>query len=89
MTATPTIEFARVPTGAPHRGGGLRLMPVADGLWRVLEPHGRVIGHLRASGDGAQRRFHALRYHARDGRFREVGAFWSRAEALECLRLSR
>ncbi|CAI9386298.1 hypothetical protein MICABA_00295 [Microbacterium sp. T2.11-28] len=89
MTPTPTIEPAQIDAGAPQSAGALRLLPVADRLWRVVESHGRVIGHLQVRGDRAQRRFVALRFHAGDRRFREVGAFWTRAEALECLRLSR
>lgn len=88
-TRSTTRATTRETTRATPPPGDLRLMPVSEHLWRVLDPRGRVIGHLRVSGDRAQRRFVALRFHASDRRFREVGAFWTRAEALECLRLSR
>lgn len=87
--ATAPGATTREKTRATLPPGDLRLMPVAERLWRVLDPRGRVIGHLRVSGERAQRRFVALRFQARDRGFREVGAFWTRAEALECLRLSR
>lgn len=87
MTTTSRAPSA-VAAGA-NPTAGLRLIPVAERLWRVVETHGRVIGHLRISGERAERRYIALRFQTRDRRFREVGAFWTRAEALECLRLSR
>lgn len=78
--AAPSADLAAV---------GTRLVPVTDRLWRVHAPSGRIVGHLGIRGDEDSRRFLALRYHPGDRRFREVGAFWSVAEAVECLRLSR
>ncbi|SBS70726.1 hypothetical protein [uncultured Microbacterium sp.] len=71
----------------PTVPAAVRLLPVGAGLWRVLDDAGRAIGHLAAREDDA--RFAALRFHAGSARFREVGSFWSAAEAVECLRLSR
>lgn len=71
----------------PLLSAGVRLLPVAAGLWRVLDAAGRALGHLAERDDGA--RFAALRFHAASATFREVGIFWSAAEAVECLRLSR
>jgi hypothetical protein len=69
--------------------GGARLVPAGDRLWRVVSASGGIIGHLGVSGEGAARRYLALRYHPLDRRFRELGSFWSAADAVECLRWSR
>lgn len=71
----------------PPVSEAVRLLPVGAGLWRVLDATGRALGHLATREDGA--RFAALRFHAASAGFREVGTFWSAAEAVECLRLSR
>lgn len=71
----------------PRVSAAVRLLPVGVGLWRVLDGTGRALGHLAAREEGA--RFTALRFHAGTATFREIGAFWSAAEAAECLRLSR
>lgn len=73
----------------PEAVGALRLIPVGDRLWRVVGATGIVVGHLRVDGEGARRRFVARRLRAPGGSFRDVGAFWTLREALECLRLSR
>jgi hypothetical protein len=67
----------------------LRLIPVADHLWRVLDVTGRALGHLDERGAGARRRFHARRFHTGSGAFRDLGAFCTAQEALDCLRWSR
>lgn len=73
----------------PEAVGSLRLVPVGDRLWRIVGATGVVVGHLRVDGVGARRRFVARRFHLRDNVFRDVGAFWTLPEALDCLRLSR
>lgn len=67
----------------------VRLVRAAPRLWRVAGSDGLVIGHLGVRGDGAVRRFHALRYRPRSHGFVEIGAFWTAQEAVDCLRLSR
>ena len=69
--------------------GTVTLVAVADDLWRVVDRGGRVFGHLqrRRMGEGA--RWVARRFHVPSRAFREVGSFWSAAEAVDCLRLSR
>lgn len=79
----------RARTELPARIGAASLRAVAEGTWRVTGATGRIIGHLRASGDPRRPRFTALRYHPLERRLRAVGEFWSAAEAVECLRLSR
>ena len=67
----------------------LTLIPVADQLWRVADPSGRVVGHLATRWSESGRRYVARRYHADSRAFRSIGEFWSAQEALDCLRLSR
>ena len=67
----------------------LRLVAAGPGLWRVLDPGGRVIGHLQAVGQGADIRYRARRFHAPSRTFRDIGEFWSADDALDCLRLVR
>ncbi len=67
----------------------MRLIPVGEGLWRVIDPVGRAAGHLQATGAGAHQRFTARRFHMATGVFRDLGSFWTTREAVECLRLSR
>ncbi len=67
----------------------VRLLPVGDRLWRVIDSAGRALGHLQSRGDGRLRRFAARRFHAPSGGFRDIGEFWTAREAVECLRLSR
>ena len=68
---------------------GVALVPVASGRWRVIDPKGRVIGHLDAVATASGTRYSARRYHVPSRSFRELGEFWSAADAVECLRLSR
>lgn len=84
------VQDLVIPTRAPSPiVKGLTLIAVADELWRVVDPSGRIIGHLGAKSDDAGRRNVARRYHPGSHAFREVGQFWSAQEAIECLRLSR
>jgi hypothetical protein len=85
-TLTPT------PTSAPPRlrhGTPVRLAEAASGLWRVIDVQGRIIGHLEARDDPGGVRYRARRFHAASHAFRDLGAFWSADDAIECLRLGR
>lgn len=73
----------------PDRIDGMMLMPVGPTLWRVVDPTGRAVGHVLVDGDGGERRFVARRFRIADHAFRDVGAFWTLREAIECLRFSR
>lgn len=68
---------------------GVLLRPVSGTRWRVLDRTGRVLGHLRAEALSAGIRFHAERFDLAARRLRDLGGFWSAAEAVECLRYLR
>lgn len=74
---------------APRPAGWGAATHVAAGLWRVADPRGLVVGHIRAIAAEGGWRYTAERFHAASGRFRELGAFWSSSEAFECLRYGR
>ena len=78
-SATPTIP----------RGSSVRLAAAAPALWRVIDPTGRVIGHIQALTEGAEVRYRARRFHARSRSFRDLGDFWSAGDAIDCLRFAR
>lgn len=83
LTERPPPSAAASAPWVPH---SVRLLPVGPALWRVLDAQGRALGHLAHTDDA---RFAAFRFHVGTGVFREVGSFWSAADAVECLRLSR
>lgn len=68
---------------------GVMLRAVSARRWRVLDPTGRILGHLRADERRDGTRFHAERFDPATGSLRELGAFWSAAEAVDCLRYLR
>jgi len=79
-------------TSAPPRlrgGTPVRLTEAASGLWRVIDVEGRIIGHLEAQAERQGVRYRARRFHAGSRAFRDLGAFWSADDAVECLRLGR
>lgn len=80
-------ESPAAPQLAP--GSGAELVTVAPARWRVLDRSGRAIGHLDAESTPTGTRFRARRYHAPSRSLRELGTFWSPADAVDCLRLSR
>ena len=45
-----------------------------------------MIGHLRAESAADGTRFHAERFDFRGARMRDLGAFWSVQDAVDCLR---
>ncbi|WP_431800874.1 DNA mismatch repair protein [Microbacterium sp. bgisy203] len=68
---------------------GVVLRAVSAHRWRVLDRMGRVIGHLRAESERRGVRFYAERFDLAGARMRELGAFWSADEAVDCLRYLR
>ncbi|MCC4250520.1 MULTISPECIES: hypothetical protein [Microbacterium] len=74
---------------APRPVGWGAATHVAAGLWRIADPRGVVVGHVRAIAADGGWRYAAERFHAATGRFRRLGEFWSSADALECLRYAR
>ncbi|MEX0151411.1 hypothetical protein [Microbacterium sp. LMI1-1-1.1] len=77
------------PAPAPRLSGWGRMTHVAAGLWRIADPRGVVVGHIRAIATDGDWRYAAERFHSASGRFRALGEFWSSSDALECLRYTR
>ncbi len=74
---------------APRPAGWGAATHVAAGLWRIADPRGVVVGHVRAIAADEGWRYAAERFHATTGGFRRLGEFWSSSDALECLRYAR
>ncbi len=68
---------------------GVSLKTVSGKRWRVLDRHGRVLGHLRAEKQEGGVRYFAERFELATARLRVLGAFWTASEAVECLRYLR
>ena len=67
----------------------MRLVAAAPSLWRVVEPGGRVIGHLQEVAQAGSIRFRARRYNPAAHVFRDLGDFWNADDAVECLAFAR
>ncbi|MDR7189808.1 hypothetical protein J2Y46_002634 [Microbacterium sp. BE35] len=67
----------------------MRLIAASPSLWRVVEPDGRVIGHLQEIAQAGAIRFRARRYSPAAHAFRDLGDFWSADDAVECLVFAR
>ena len=74
---------------APRSAGWGAATHVAAGLWRIADPRGIVVGHIRAVAAEGGWRYAAERFHAASGSFRRLGEFWSSSDAVECLRYAR
>ncbi|MBB4138999.1 hypothetical protein [Microbacterium invictum] len=85
MTAVRARTGVTTPV-VPHT---VALLPVGPGLWRVVDRSGRAVGHLAERSIHAGGGWEARRFHVPSRSFRQIGIFWSAAEAVECLRLSR
>ncbi|GAA1990554.1 hypothetical protein [Microbacterium pumilum] len=81
---TAGYETPEIPDQIP-----VRLATAAPALWRVIDRSGRVIGHLQAMAEAAGVRYRARRFHAPSRAFRDLGEFWSAADAVDCLRFAR
>lgn len=68
---------------------GLRLHSAGADRWRVVDAAGLIVGHIDASHDARGIRYRALRYHSGARAFRELGAFWSLDDAVDCVRYAR
>lgn len=64
---------------------GLLLVPVKDGLWRVSNPSGMVLGHIERRTEEDGDRFCARRLLFAT-RTVNVGSFWRIDDAAECFR---
>ncbi len=58
----------------------------ADHLWRVVDDHGTIRGHLRVVADPLGIRYRAERLQLTSGRFLLVGEFWDADDAVAALR---
>ena len=79
---------ASTPASAPARRPvirGLLLVPVKDGLWRVSNPSGMVLGHIERRTEADGDRFSARRLLAAT-RTVNVGSFWRIDDAADCFR---
>ena len=81
---TATVASPSLKTGVP-----VELARAAPALWCVLDPSGRVIGHLQALSLAGGIRYRARRFHGASRAFRELGEFWSADDAIDCLRFAR
>ena len=81
---TTAFDTPGIPEDSP-----VRLAVAAPALWRVVDRRGRVIGHLQALAQGASVRYRARRFHPPSATFRDLGEFWSAADAIDCLRFAR
>lgn len=73
---------------APARGVPVRLGSVREGLWRVIDARGRIIGHLEARPQEGGIRYRVLRFHPASRTLRALGDFWSAEDAIDSLRFS-
>jgi len=87
MTLALEAAIRRSPTLS--RNLSVRLAAAAPSLWRVIDPSGRVLGHLQAVPDDRGVRFRARRFHALSRTFRDLGDFWTPDDAVDCLRFAR
>lgn len=61
------------------------LVQVKDGLWRVADSTGAILGHIERTADADGDRFLARRLTL-STRTLELGAFWRIDEATDCFR---
>ena len=68
--------------------GGIALVFIRNGLWRVTRPDGHVLGYVEAFDTAGGQRYQAKRLLARQRRFMSDGEFWNMSDAIDCLRLN-
>ncbi|SEN68136.1 hypothetical protein E3O25_02570 [Cryobacterium sp. TMT1-3] len=64
---------------------GRSFILVRDGLWRIVDPDGAVIGYIECHPGGDGDRYSARRVVFAT-RTREVGVFWRFDDAVDCFR---
>ena len=64
---------------------GLQFVPVKQGLWRVSNRSGMVLGHIEQSSEADGDRFAARRMIAAT-RTMNLGSFWRIDDAADCFR---
>ena len=94
MTISPTRARTLAHTVRGTAGGAVGgrdrqrspvLIRVKDGLWRVADAHGAILGHIERQADARGDRFLARRITTA-ARTIELGAFWRIDEATDCFR---
>lgn len=88
MAVRPTtiadgVQPAR--SGSSARPSGPSLIVVRDGLWRVVDRSGAVLGHIEREAHADGERFLARRLVMSTRRI-ELGAFWLIDDAADCFR---
>ena len=76
---------ADLASATPSRRGGPSLVPVRDGLWRVVDRTGAVLGHIERETQRDGDRYLARRLVMSNRRI-ELGAFWRMDDAADCFR---
>ncbi|MBX0298600.1 DNA mismatch repair protein [Cryobacterium sp. 1639] len=70
---------------ASGRNAGPTLVSVRDGLWRVVDRTGAVLGHIERQAQADGDRYLARRIVLPSRRM-DLGAFWRIDEAADCFR---
>jgi hypothetical protein len=83
-TATVRTASTNVAT-ANRRNSGPALVSVRDGLWRVVDRTGAVLGHIERQTHPDGERFLARRIVMATRRI-DLGAFWRMEDAADCFR---
>jgi hypothetical protein len=83
-TATVVTASSNVAT-AGRRNSGPALVSVRDGLWRVVDRTGAVLGHIERQTHPDGERFLARRIVMATRRI-DLGAFWRMEDAADCFR---
>jgi hypothetical protein len=82
-TATSAGNVATA--NAPRRNSFPTLVAVRDGLWRVVDRTGAVLGHIERQTHNDGERFLARRIVMSTRRI-DLGAFWRMEDAADCFR---
>jgi hypothetical protein len=69
----------------PRTLGSRTLVPVKDGLWRVVDRSGAVLGHVERRTDATGERYAARRLLAATRTY-DLGLFWRLDDAVDCFR---
>ncbi|WEO75848.1 hypothetical protein BJQ94_10670 [Cryobacterium sp. SO2] len=83
-----TLTAQPRPTTIAHavgRSSGPTLVAVRDGLWRVVDRTGAVLGHIERQAQDDGDRYLARRIVMSTRRI-ELGAFWRMDDAADCFR---
>jgi hypothetical protein len=86
MAVRPTTIATGVQPARPSsRPSGPSLIVVRDGLWRVVDRSGAVLGHIEREAHADGERYLARRLVMSTRRI-ELGAFWRIDDAADCFR---